>query len=137
MVSIATGGFWTKARSVDANLCASDICERCKTSRETALHRCWTCAENDSTPAYAQSAHLLPEAVASSEAYPCFWMRGLSPAHWTAVTPPPSIESWDGNGLLNEGLVGPACLAEGTPEEPLNSVRGCLWRGRHSRQPHP
>eukprot|EP00959_Pyramimonas_sp_CCMP1952_P237996 4973623-Pyramimonas_sp.AAC.1 len=35
MVSIATGGFWAKARSFDADLCSSDVCERCKDGRES------------------------------------------------------------------------------------------------------
>eukprot|EP00959_Pyramimonas_sp_CCMP1952_P280597 5865402-Pyramimonas_sp.AAC.1 len=53
-----------------------------------------------SSPAYDQSASILLEAVANSEAYPCFWMRGLIPAPWTSVSPPPSSESWGGGGLF-------------------------------------
>eukprot|EP00959_Pyramimonas_sp_CCMP1952_P119838 2505613-Pyramimonas_sp.AAC.1 len=42
----------------------------CQTSRETALHRCWTCTKNETPSAYIQSASLLPEAAAKSEPYP-------------------------------------------------------------------
>ena len=75
--------------------------------------------QNEGSVAHEQSSALLPEAVANSESHPCFWMRAFIPVAWTTVTPPSSVESWEGNGLLGNGLVGPACLGVGSPESPL------------------
>eukprot|EP00959_Pyramimonas_sp_CCMP1952_P028949 607305-Pyramimonas_sp.AAC.1 len=102
MVAIATGGTWPRQRRHKwAPTKVDNLCPRCKRSPETMFHRCWSCDENNNSKAHTVTDELLPEAYSQHEATQCFWLRGLIPKSWTAVSPPPLDYNWKYGGRLN------------------------------------
>ena len=65
------------------------LCQRCHKAIETDYHRIWVCEANDKLRGCKHSKYLIKRARIGAEKYPCLWLRGLVPADWTAVAPPP------------------------------------------------
>eukprot|EP00959_Pyramimonas_sp_CCMP1952_P123860 2589480-Pyramimonas_sp.AAC.1 len=78
MVAIAVDGSWPKRRRFQAGLRDDSMCDRCGHHDESPLHRTWLCSCNSSSSPGLQRPR--PEAIAESEAFPCFWLRGLIPS---------------------------------------------------------
>ena len=90
-VCCATSASWPNARISEEYPDSSSVevlCPRCNRFPETELHRHWECPANDEVKACNRSKHLVPRARRNAAACPAFWLRGLVPAEWTAVSPP-------------------------------------------------
>ena len=85
----ATASAWTNARVAEEYPEADNLCPRCKIAPETELHRHWECQANDEIKACNRSKHLIPKARLRASVCPAFWLRGIVPAEWTKVPPPP------------------------------------------------
>eukprot|EP00959_Pyramimonas_sp_CCMP1952_P416723 8730636-Pyramimonas_sp.AAC.1 len=75
----------------------------------------WTCEANSDSPAYRMSSHLVSRAVAESDAYPCFWLRGLLPSPWVDVPPPIEHPEWTPIGLSDDDW----SFGQGSVQAPL------------------
>ena len=97
---MATGSYWTRTRISEAVDGGPDdaeaLCQRCGLGvRETPLHRFWCCPGNAAIDGL-EGAELQVQAVREADEWPCFWLRGLTPAPWTAVPrAPEDPEPWD------------------------------------------
>ena len=83
------GAYWPADRASKIHN-IRPVCGRCGAPVETALHLIWTCPGNaqiqDERVVSTQS--LISEAVAGTERYPCFWLRGLMPKQLLSVNTP-------------------------------------------------
>ena len=86
------GAVWPRARKYGAGFVPSPLCPRCHTQPETLRHRIWQCSANiddkDSNLIFARTAHLVDEAVTTSDTTEIFWLRGLPPLAWYSVDSP-------------------------------------------------
>ena len=90
VVAVTTGAPWTRSRiKEDANPDFDTTCARCGAAVEDDLHRYWKCPANRDLALCNKSEHLAKKAILGSETTPCFWLRGLVPADWIKVDPPP------------------------------------------------
>ena len=80
------------------------------------MHRAWLCQKNTGALAYERSDALVPEAIAQAPSCEAFWLRGLLPAQWVSVPPPPSAASWSSTGV--DGVVRGA-FGTGAPGRPI------------------
>eukprot|EP00959_Pyramimonas_sp_CCMP1952_P445161 9321349-Pyramimonas_sp.AAC.1 len=118
LVSVATGGSWPRVRRHEQLKGKREVlCPRCFAEPETPFHRIWGCAENGGCKTYTDSESLTSAAHAGADSAACFWLRGLIPAAWTAVPPPPSSEDWHIRGSSSSDLEG--CLGEGSDHDPI------------------
>ena len=89
-----TGAQWPRKRLQEAGISIDTaLCQRCGEAEETKFHRCWGCKANEAIPACAKTAHLARRAERDVGVLPCLWLRGLVPAAWMEVTPPPEDPS--------------------------------------------
>eukprot|EP00972_Heterocapsa_arctica_P058569 8638397-Heterocapsa_arctica.AAC.1 len=87
---VAAGGFWGESRIFLAGYRPDPICRRCFADDDSDLHMFWLCPANDllDDPAVTFTQTLIPEAIANSEEYACFWFRGLIPCPWIQLPRP-------------------------------------------------
>eukprot|EP00959_Pyramimonas_sp_CCMP1952_P312266 6535748-Pyramimonas_sp.AAC.1 len=95
MASIASGGSWPRQTRQDEMAGGHEVlCPRCQEKPETQFHRIWECSENRGSKAHEDSEYLISAAFSQHAADSCFWRRGLIPAAWTRIPPPPVEEAW-------------------------------------------
>ena len=85
--TVMCGCCWPAARIYDINPLYPPACPRCGAAHEDALHTFWTCPANRSIdhPHLEKSHYLENTAVDQSRQFPCLWLRGLLPAHYTYI----------------------------------------------------
>ena len=102
LVAVCSAAVWTQERKFQFSIKGVEdpVCPRCGSAPETMLHRAWQCPANDLLPACRKSNQLAKKAAIGAETLPCFWIRGIVPASWTA---PPSAppKSADPGGPTN------------------------------------
>eukprot|EP00959_Pyramimonas_sp_CCMP1952_P307077 6427097-Pyramimonas_sp.AAC.1 len=50
--------------------------------------------------------------------FACFWLRGVIPASWLQVDPPPDEVKWKVYGI-NDSTLNPGCLGVGQDDDPV------------------
>ena len=85
LVTVATGGVWTRERLHEVGKAADDICPVCGEGKEDELHMYWQCCwlSTSEHPEIKNSQYLQPRAEAGASEFPCFYMRGITPRDWT------------------------------------------------------
>ncbi|CAK0811743.1 unnamed protein product, partial [Prorocentrum cordatum] len=78
-VAVVSGGQWTRDRQIAAGYACPLLCPRCKEKPETLAHRIWTCPANCGHEDFAKTDFLVPQALASLDAQPALWLRGVPP----------------------------------------------------------
>ena len=92
--AIISGSTWPNARIHEVNTSHSELCPRCGVV-DSDLHTFWLCPANANIDhsAITSTNKLAQTACVESEAFPCLWLRGICPKHYTDIDeeflPPP------------------------------------------------
>eukprot|EP00959_Pyramimonas_sp_CCMP1952_P229272 4793886-Pyramimonas_sp.AAC.1 len=113
-VAVVSGGQWSRERQLAAGYACPLLCPRCKEMPETLAHRIWTCSANCGHEDFSKTDFLVPQALASLDAQPALWLRGV-PSKDLVV--PKFVESSEAaqKVLLGEGALLDHCVAPGAP----------------------
>ncbi|CAK0859205.1 unnamed protein product, partial [Prorocentrum cordatum] len=76
-VAVVSGGQWPRERQLAAGYACPLLCPRCKEMPETLAHRIWTCSANCGHEDFSKTDFLVPQALASLDAQPALWLRGV------------------------------------------------------------
>jgi len=84
--TILSGATWPLSR-IAVHTSVDTLCPRCGKEPEDSLHCFWTCPANENLTSVNVIAtqKYIPTAILESVNEPCLWLRGLLPAHYTAI----------------------------------------------------
>ena len=84
---VMSAGSWPAARIATISPFHSKTCLRCGSEDETDFYTFWGCVCNDRIQHgyVSDSQYLIEEATKEYIRYPCMWLRGILPVHFTEI----------------------------------------------------